>query len=68
LNWILTYNIFHGAPRKAWHFFRGESPRWKRPNQPSIPSVAGVKEDGSLNNTTEAYTGNDVGHREDRTS
>ena len=33
-----------GAPRKAWHFFQGESPWWTRPNQPSIPSVAVVKE------------------------
>ena len=47
--WIRTTDLrvmsnAPGAPRKAWHFFQGESPWWTRPNQPSIPSVAVVKE------------------------
>jgi len=57
-----------GAPSEAWHFCQGESPWGIRPNQPFIPSVAVVKEDESPNNTIEATTGNDIGHREEGTS
>ena len=57
-----------GAPRKAWHFFQGESPWWTRPNQPSIPNVAVVKEAEMPNNITEADTGYNIGHKEIRTS
>jgi hypothetical protein len=57
------------APSEAWRFLQGESPCRIRPNQPFVPSVAVVKEEWKKfpNETIEAYTGNHMGHKRDRT-
>jgi len=56
-----------GAPSKAWRFLQSESLCRIRPNPSFVPSVAVVTE-ALPNKTTEAYTGNHIGHKEDRTS
>ena len=60
-----------------WHFLRGVSPRWGRPNQSPISSVASTKEDEpsmklqagqNPNNVDEAYTENHADRKGDSTS
>lgn len=62
---------------KIWHFLRGVSPRWGRPNQSPILSVASTKEEKpgmevqegqDPNNVDEAYTENHADRKGDRTS
>jgi len=52
---------------QVWHFLRGASPRWVRPNQSPISSVAPAKEGENLNNAGEAYTENHAGRKGERT-
>ena len=57
------------APSEAWRFQQGEGPCQGRVNHPPVPSVAVMEEVlYGLNETIEAYTGNHVDRRGDRTS
>ena len=61
-------NLIVSAPSEAWRFLQGESPCQGRANHPLVPSVAVVEEVlYGLNEIIEAYTGNHVDRRGDRT-
>jgi len=59
--------------KRTWRFLQGASPCWGRTNHPPIPSIAIVRKvvqevRTGPNEAIEAYTGNHVARREDRTS
>ena len=56
------------APSEAWRFLWGGSPHRVRSNQPPVPRVASGEEAVEPNEPGEAYTGNHVDRRGDRTS
>ena len=53
--------------KQAWRFLQGGSPCRVRPNQPPAPRVAVVEEVTRPNETAEAYPGNHIGRKGDRT-
>jgi len=77
---ILSWADLHGVARpagslssrplcakQAWRFLQGGSPCRVRPNQPPAPRVAVVEEVTRPNETAEAYPGNHIGRKGDRT-
>jgi len=53
--------------QEAWRFLQDGRSCRVRSNQPPVPSVAVVEEVKEPNETAEAYTGNHIGRKGDRT-